>query len=175
MDGVNSTTQSLERMIAITEESYKLTGRQLADRHRAYLSELVRRFGPRGMLSLTILTIDKQDAAYLFGLVERGCFYDINLAYVETFEKFSPGALLMQYTMEKLAAAGVHTVISHGAHEYKRFWASEFVTEKRVYMFSPGLRAAAARCMRFAVPRVSQRLGIRPTSAQTWGRLPVSG
>jgi hypothetical protein len=61
-------------MIAVTEASHKLLGRRLADDHRAYLSELVARFGPRGMLSLSILSIDGLDAAYLFGLVERGCF-----------------------------------------------------------------------------------------------------
>jgi CelD/BcsL family acetyltransferase involved in cellulose biosynthesis len=109
------------------------------------------------MLSLTLLSIGGQDAAYLFGLVERGCFYDINLAYAEPFEKLSPGAFLMQQTMEKLAAAGIHTVVSHGAHEYKRHWATEFIPERRVFLFRSGLKAAATRFIRFSVAPLWRR------------------
>jgi CelD/BcsL family acetyltransferase involved in cellulose biosynthesis len=152
-DGAEARDEFLARMIAVTEASYKLRGRRLGDDHRAYLAELVSRFGPRGMLSLSLLSIDGQDAAYLFGLVERGVFYDINLAYAESFAKLSPGAFLMQQTLERLAGAGVHTVVSHGAHEYKKHWASAFVAQKRVFLFAPGVSAAAARFMRFSVAR----------------------
>jgi CelD/BcsL family acetyltransferase involved in cellulose biosynthesis len=138
-------------MIAVTEASYKLQGRRLADAHRAYLSGLVARFGSRGMLSLTVLSIGGEDAAYLFGLVERGCFYDINLAYAERFAKLSPGGYLMQKTTELLAGAGVHTVISHGAHDYKKHWATRFVSQKRTYVFARSVRAAAARLIRFSI------------------------
>jgi CelD/BcsL family acetyltransferase involved in cellulose biosynthesis len=158
-EGVDAMEDCLARMIAITEASYKLNGQRLADNHRGYLSELVRRFGPRGMLSLSILSIDGQDAAYLFGLVECGCFCDINLAYAESFAKFSPGAFLMHKTLESLAAAGVHTVISHGAHDYKKHWASAFVTQKRVFLFAPGARATATRFVRFGLLPVWRRFG----------------
>jgi hypothetical protein len=77
-------------------------------------------------------SVEDQWNAYFFGLVERGCFYDINLAYAESFEKLSPGAHLTQSSLEQLSAAGVHTVISHGAHEYKKHWATRFVPQKRV-------------------------------------------
>jgi CelD/BcsL family acetyltransferase involved in cellulose biosynthesis len=150
-EGVENRDAFLARMIAVTEASYKLQGRRLRDDHRAYLSELVARFGPRGMLSLTVLSIGGEDAAYLFGLVERGCFYDINLAYAEIFAKLSPGGYLMQKTTERLAAAGVHTVISHGAHEYKKHWATRFVDQKRAYVFTHGLRSTAARFIRFSL------------------------
>jgi CelD/BcsL family acetyltransferase involved in cellulose biosynthesis len=148
-EGVEKTQDTIARMIAITEASYKLKGQRLGDSHRAYLSELGQRFGPRGMLSLTILTIDGQDAAYLFGLVERGCFYDINLAYAERYEKLAPGTFLTQKTMEMLEAKGVHTVVSHGAHDYKRHWATKFVDEKRVFLFASNVRGTATRFMRF--------------------------
>src|SRR5262249_4200750 len=133
-------------------------GRRLADNHRGYLMELGQRFSPRGMLSLTILTIDGQDAAYLLGLVERGCFYDINLSYAEKFEKLAPGTFLTQKTIEMLAAAGVHTVISHGAHDYKRHWASGFLPEKRVFLVSSGVKGIALRFLRFGVAPFLLRL-----------------
>ena len=112
-------------------------------------------------MSLTILTIEGQDAAYLFGLVERGCFYDINLSYDERFEKLSPGTFLTQKTMEILETKGVHTVVSHGAHDYKRYWATEFVPEKRVFLFASSVRGTAARLVRF---------GLAPLWRRAWER-----
>jgi CelD/BcsL family acetyltransferase involved in cellulose biosynthesis len=158
-EGIDAMEESIARMIAITEASHKLKGQRLADNHRGYLSELVRRFGPRGMLSLSILSVDGRDAAFLLGLVERSRFYDINLAYDESFAAFSPGMLLMQKTLEDLAASGIHTVVSHGAHDYKKHWATEFVPQKRVFLFTRGARAAAARLIRFSLAPVWRRLG----------------
>lgn len=159
-DGVDRAEEYLARMIAVTEASYKLQGSRLPDAHRSYLGELVARFGRRRMLSLTLLSIGGKDAAYLFGLVERGCFYDINLSYDEEFSKLSPGSYLTQKTIEMLAAAGVGTVISHGAHDYKKHWATAFVPQKRAYLFSPGLRSTAARFIRFSVaPRLRRFAG----------------
>lgn len=157
--GLENVEDCIARMIAINEASYKLEGQRLADNHREYLAELVRRFGPRGMLSLPILSIGGRDAAFILGVVERGCFYDITLAYDESFAKLSPGAFLMQKTMENLAAAGVHTVVSHGAHEYKKHWATAFVPQKRVFLFAPGVRAAATRLIRFSLAPIWRRLG----------------
>jgi CelD/BcsL family acetyltransferase involved in cellulose biosynthesis len=158
-EGIEVMEESLARMIAITEASYKLSGQRLADNHRGYLSDLVRRFGPRKMLSLSILSVSGRDAAFLLGLVERDCFYDINLAYAESFASLSPGALLMQKTLEGLAAAGVNRVVSHGAHDYKKHWATAFVAQKRVFLFAPGIRAASARFIRFSCAPVWHRLG----------------
>ncbi len=160
-EGLDRLEDALHRMIAINEASYKLRGQRLGNNHRAYLAELVRKFGDRGMLSLPILSIGGKDAAFILGLVERGCFYDLTLSYVEAFEKFSPGAVLMQKTLEQLAAAGVHTVVSHGAHEYKKHWATRFVPQKRLFLFAPGARAAAARFMRFSMAPVWRRVGLQ--------------
>lgn len=139
----------IARLIAITEASYKLEGRRLADRHRGFLSDLVRRLADRRTLSLHILSVGGRDAAFILGTVERGRFYDVSLAYDESFAGLSPGACLMQQTLERLAAAGVHTVVSHGAHEYKRHWATAFVPQKLVFVFAPRMRAAATRVIRF--------------------------
>ena len=157
-DGIEAMEDCVARMIAITDASYKLQGQRLADNHREYLAELVRRFGARGMLSLPILSIGGKDAAFILGVVERGCFYDLTLAYDESFEKLSPGSFLMQKTLENLAAGGVHTVVSHGAHDYKKHWATAFVAQKRVFLFAPRMRAAAARFIRFSMAPVWRRL-----------------
>lgn len=165
IDGVHLTADAdviehaIARLIAITEASYKLNGQRLADNHRAFLAEVVRRLGRRGTLSLPILSIGGRDAAFILGVVERGCFYDITLAYDESFAKLSPGAFLMQRTLERFAAAGVHTVVSHGAHEYKKHWATTFVPQKRAFLFAPGIRGSATRFIRFGLRPLWERLG----------------
>ncbi|HXH26175.1 MAG TPA: GNAT family N-acetyltransferase, partial [Vicinamibacterales bacterium] len=150
--------QAVARLIAVNEASYKLQGRPLAPQHRAFLYDVCRRFAARGMLSLPILTIGGLDAAYMLGIVERGYFYDVTLAYDEAFARLSPGAHLTQRTLERLAGLGVHTMISHGAHEYKQHWATRFVPQTRLYLFAPGLRASATRFLRFRLMPWWQRL-----------------
>lgn len=156
-DRPGAVERAIARMIAITEASYKLQGRRLDDCHRGFLAELIARFGARGMLSLPILSIGGRDAAFVLGVVDRGCFYDISLAYDESFADVSPGFYLMQDTLRRLAAAGVHTVVSHGAHEYKRRWASTFVPQTRLFLFARRPRAAATRFVRFGLAPLWQR------------------
>lgn len=147
----------LHRMIAITEASYKLEGRPLAPHHRAFLAELVHRLSAQGRLGLPILSIGGRDAAFILGVIERGCFYDVTLSYGETFAKLGPGTHLMQATLEHLASAGIRTLISHGAHDYKRVWSTEFVPQTRLLLFAPTLRAAAARFARFRLQPILRR------------------
>jgi CelD/BcsL family acetyltransferase involved in cellulose biosynthesis len=150
---------SLVRLIAITEASYKLQGRHLARHHRDFLAELVRRFASRGMLSLPILTIGGRDAAFILGVIDRGCFYDVTLSYDESFAPLGPGMYLMQETLKQFADAGIHTVISHGAHEYKRTWSTAFIAQRRLFLFPPRPRAAATRLVRFGLQPLWRRVG----------------
>lgn len=157
--GVHRLESCLDRLFAVTEASYKLKGQRLADCHRDYLAGLARHFGPRGMLHLSILSIDGRDAAAVMGLVEQGCYYDVTLAYVEEFAELSPGAYLMQEVLRDLAASGVHTMVSHGAHEYKRRWSTAFVPSTRVFLFSRCSSGLLSRFIRFRMAPVWRRLG----------------
>jgi CelD/BcsL family acetyltransferase involved in cellulose biosynthesis len=94
------------------------------------------------MLALPILTIGGRDAAFVFGLVERHCFYDITLAYDEGFARLSPGMHLIQEMLREFAAEGIQTVVSHGAHDYKKHWASAFA---RADVFFCSRRPARSR------------------------------
>ena len=58
---------------------------------------------------------------------------------------------------KRLADADVHTVISHGAHDYKRHWATAFVPQRRMYLFSQRPLAAAARLVRFRLQPLWQQ------------------
>ena len=171
VDGVHLTTDAvriehaIERLIAINEASYKLNGQRLADNHRAFLADVVRRLNRHGTLSLPMLSIGGRDAAFMLGVIERGCFYDITLAYDESFAKLSPGAFLTQTVLDMLADEGVHTMVSHGAHEYKKHWATRFVPQQRVFLFAPNVRASATRFVRFRLHPLWQRaVGAAATS-----------
>jgi CelD/BcsL family acetyltransferase involved in cellulose biosynthesis len=164
--GMDTIDAAIPRMITINEASYKLEGQRLADCHRAFLAEVARRFNARGLLSLPILSVGGRDAAFILGVVERGCFYDITLAYDESFAKVSPGAFLMQQALQQLAAAGVHTVVSHGAHDYKKHWSSAFVPQKRVFLFAPGPKGTATRVVRFGLQPLWKRLASDPHNTE---------
>lgn len=165
VDGIHLTAdpdeveRAIARLIAINEASYKLEGQPLAAHHRHFLADVIRRLARRGTLALPLLSIGGRDAAFILGVVERGCFYDITLSYDEQFAKVSPGAYLMQRTLENFAAAGIHTVVSHGAHEYKKHWASEFVPQQRAFLFAPTVRARATRMIRFSLRPLLERFG----------------
>jgi CelD/BcsL family acetyltransferase involved in cellulose biosynthesis len=159
--GIDSIDESIHRLIAITEASYKLQGCRLADCHRRFLGDVAQRFGRRGMLHLSVLSIGGRDAAVVMGVVERDLYYDVTLAYVDAFAEVSPGAYLMQEVLRDLAKVGVHTVISHGAHAYKRRWASAFVPATRLFLFAPGARATISRFVRFRLRPLWQKLGAR--------------
>src|SRR5262245_1480780 len=157
--GVDDLDRSIARLFAVTEKSYKLQGQRLASHHRGFLAELARRFAPRGMLELSLLAIGGRDAAVVMGLVERGCYYDVTLAYVDEFAELSPGSYLIQEVLRNLAASGVHTLVSHGAHEYKRRWATAFVPSARMFLFSTGVAGRMARFVRFTLRPMWRRMG----------------
>lgn len=159
--GVDRLEQSIARLFTVTEASYKLNGARLADIHRDYLATLARRFGPRGMLHLSLLSIGGHDAATVMGLVERGCYYDVTLSYAERFAVLSPGSYLIQQSLQRLAASGVDTVVSHGAHDYKRRWSSRFVSSPRTFLFAPSLRGSSARFIRFQAAPLWRWLRLR--------------
>lgn len=158
-EGLEQMESYIDRLFGVTEASYKLKGERLADCHRDLLAQLARRFGPRGMLYLSLLSLDGKDAACVMGLVERGCYYDVTLAYAEEFAELSPGAYLIQEALKNLAAAGVQRVISRGAHDYKKRWSTAFVPTTRVFLFSPGLRGTATRLIRFSLGPLWRRFG----------------
>jgi CelD/BcsL family acetyltransferase involved in cellulose biosynthesis len=158
-EGVDRLESHIDRLFAVTEASYKLKGQRLADCHRDYLAGLARQFGPRGMLHLSILSIGGRDAAVVMGLAERDCYYDVTLAYIEDLAELSPGAYLMQEVLRDLAASGVHTMVSHGAHEYKRRWSTAFIPSTRVFLFSRCSSGLLSRFVRFKMAPVWRRFG----------------
>lgn len=148
----------LERTFAINDASWKARerGGPLDIRHRAFYQDVMERFERLGMADVSILTIGGADAAYILGLAERGVYYDLTVSYKESFTALAPGFFLMREVLRTLPSFGIHTVISHGAHEYKRRWTKDFPAVFRVFLFPPRLRANVSRFLKF---RMAPALG----------------
>jgi CelD/BcsL family acetyltransferase involved in cellulose biosynthesis len=157
--GKDSVDSCIDRLFAVMEGSYKLKGQRMPDCHRNHLAELARHFAARNSLHLSILSIDNKDAAAVMGLVERGTYYDFTLAYSEQFAPLSPGAYLMQEVLSDLSERGVHTVVSHGAHDYKLRWSTAFVPSTRVFLFARKNFALVSRFVRFTMAPLWRKLG----------------
>src|SRR5262249_7276046 len=155
-----SVDSSVHRLFGVVENSYKLKGQRIPDCHRNQILEMARRFAARNSLHLSILSIDDKDAAAVMGLVERGIYYDFTLAYTEEFAALSPGAYLMQEVLSDLSERGVHTVLSHGAHDYKLRWSTSFVPSTRVFLFARRNSARLSRFARFTMAPLWRKLGV---------------
>jgi CelD/BcsL family acetyltransferase involved in cellulose biosynthesis len=154
----------LERIFAINDRSWKSReGGPMPAEHRAFNADVIRRFASRGMADIAVLTIGGRDAAYIVALVQGGTYYDFTISFDDEFRDLSPGIFLMIEVLRRIASDGVRKVVSHGAHEYKRRWATRFVFQSRAYFFPPGLRPLLARTARFTVPAWRRRLSVGST------------
>jgi len=158
--GKDSLDSSVNRLFGIIENSYKMKGKRIPDCHRNHILEMAQRFAARNSLHLSILSIGNTDAAAVMGLVERGTYYDFTLAYSEQFAPLSPGAYLMQEVLSDLSERGVHTVLSHGAHDYKLRWSTAFVPSTRVFLFAKKNSAHISRFVRFTMAPLMRKLGV---------------
>jgi hypothetical protein len=166
VDGIHFETDTvrvaayMERTFAINDSSWKAKLRgPLASHHRAYFLELGERFGRRGMLDLSILRIGDRDAAYLVGLAERGVYYDVTVSFDDALAELAPGHHLIQQVLQSLPTFGIHTLVSHGAHEYKRRWATAFPPLVSLFLFQRGMRARLSSFLKF---RIAPAIGWRP-------------
>ncbi|MBI5197019.1 MAG: GNAT family N-acetyltransferase [Nitrospirae bacterium] len=155
--------RAVRRLFAIEAESWKeiKRGYPLAEHHRRFIQEIGERFGSSGRVDIPILTLDGSDVAFLMALVERGVYYDFTISFSEKFAEVSPGTYLMLLLLAELPQRGIHTVVSHGPHAYKKRWATAFVPVSNAYIFGRSLRARAGRFNRFVMAHLLGRTPVR--------------
>jgi CelD/BcsL family acetyltransferase involved in cellulose biosynthesis len=152
---------AVARMFAISDRSWKAKqGGPMADHHRGFYRDVARRFGARGALDLAILTLGGRDRAYMMGVAQEGVYFDFTLSFDDEVRPLSPGILLTQEVLRRLAARGLHTFVSHGVHDYKRQFASAIVPRRRAFVFTRRPRAALSRALRFSLEPMWVRLGL---------------
>jgi hypothetical protein len=66
----------------------------------------------------------------------------------------------MQEVLSDLSERGVHTVVSHGAHDYKMRWSTAFVPSTRVFLFARRNSALISRFIRFKMAPLLRKVGI---------------
>lgn len=143
----------LDRVLAITDLSWKAReGGPLPPEHRRFTRDVLGQFAARGGADLAILQIGGRDAAFIAALRDRATYYDFTIAFDDEWREYSPGTFLMIETLRLLAVEGIGRVVSHGAHEYKRRWATHFETSSRAYFFSRGIPGRLAKAAKFDVP-----------------------
>jgi len=144
----------LTRMFSIADLSWKVkVGGPMAKHVRGFYEDIILKFVQCRTADLAILSINGTDAAYILGFVERGVYYDVTISFNDAFKELSPGAYLMQEIMKVLPESGIHTIISHGDHEYKQRWATAFIPQSRVFIFSSRVNAILSRAIKFMLPR----------------------
>ena len=149
----------LRRAFNIVGRSWKVRqGGPEAPEHRRFFEDTLRRFDARGHADIAILTVGGRDAAFIAALVEGDAYHDFTISFDDDFRDLSPGIFLMIEMFRRLAPEGIRVVVSAGAHEYKRRWASAFVSASRAYLFPPTLRAFLGRAARFTLPDRLSRL-----------------
>jgi CelD/BcsL family acetyltransferase involved in cellulose biosynthesis len=150
----------MRRVYSIAERSWKAQeGDPMQERYRRFYTEIASRFAPRGMLDLSFLTVGGRDAAFILGLKQGGVFHDVTISFADEFRDISPGTLLMQAVARRLPEEGIRLVVSHGDHEYKRYWASGWQPQVRAVLFTGGLRGRLGRLARFQLPAWMGRTG----------------
>lgn len=150
----------INRAIALTNASHKMreAGREMSGYHQRFYHALGKRFAKKDMLDVAILTISGTDAAFLMALVDRNTYYDVTVSFAEKFKHVFPGIFLMHELLRQLPGKGIHTVVSHGAYEYKRNWATRFVPVKTVYLANTGVRARLGHFSHFMLAPPIHRL-----------------
>lgn len=152
LSDIDRVAASVERTFDVNDASWKARERgPLGQEHREFFRELCARFARRGMTDVSILTIGGADAAYMIGIAERGVYYDVSVSYHDRFAEFRPGFRLIEELLRTLPSLGIRTVVSHGAHEYKRNWVSAFTRIATLFLFRPGVRAGLGRFLKFRV------------------------
>lgn len=104
-----------------------------------------------------------QDVAYTLGLVERGRYYQVAVAYVDEKADFSPGSFLLFEVFWILPDLGVRLVVSHGDYAYKRRWASSIKETKKIMLFAPTVRGVLTWLAKFKLQSAWRRLRLQPT------------
>ncbi|HXX63918.1 MAG TPA: GNAT family N-acetyltransferase [Bacteroidota bacterium] len=173
----------MTRMLDVERRSWKWT-RGLSINSRGYggfFEAFLPLAAEHGWLRTTILRSDDRPCAYLYGVKFEQTVEAIKTAYDRSFERFSPGQILMSHFLRGAAAEGTHTVNLHiGAGDYKSRWANRQRQYRVLFLERKTLKARLLCTMLFtlhfygafrAIPDLTKRLLRRLGWAPRWSEL----
>lgn len=119
---------ALEEAFDLSTRSWK--GRSgtavgLRSTHRAYLADMLRRFGEAGGAELWLLRLGGRAIAYRIGFRDGPRYVECDIAYDEEYRPFSPGTLLAVECNERLIHEGVEEINLGMAFGWKEEWSPE--------------------------------------------------
>lgn len=127
---------------------------------RAFLPELLRRFGRTDEAELCLLRVDGAAIAYRIGVSDREVFLDQEIAYDEAWSDYGPGTLVQFHSDEALIEQGIREVNLGPDFDWKKRWAPNRRERIEWMVFRKGsLAALLARGSR------AVRRGIQPKAA----------
>jgi CelD/BcsL family acetyltransferase involved in cellulose biosynthesis len=137
------------------DEPSPFAQRDYAEFHRA----IMKRFLANGWLQLSFLRLDGARAAFQYGFLHRGRYYDFQNGFDAAFQKHNPGDVLLQLVFAAVIEAGAREFdFLRGEHAYKRKFARQvretrtlLVTRRRGLVYAAAAaRELLARCRRRA-------------------------
>lgn len=92
-------------------------------KYRRFHSEVINKFGCNGSLYFTALKLGDEYISYSYSFMYNKKIYYYICAYDLSFERFSPGNLLLKYNLEKMSNTDIEELdLLRGDEEYKRCW-----------------------------------------------------
>lgn len=152
LDGEQSLRHALSRVTSIYNSSWKAVNEQHLPNHFiAFYSDISTRFAANTKLDLSILSIGSQDAAFFLAIEDAGVLYDVFVSYDQRFKALRPGEFLMKQLFPSIAERNCRTLVSHGAHQYKKVWSTDEIPRVRVFIFSRRIRALIGWALQFKI------------------------
>jgi CelD/BcsL family acetyltransferase involved in cellulose biosynthesis len=107
-------------------------------RTRQFYWAIARWAASQGWLRLAFLRLDGYPLAFHCGLEEGGVYYPLKGGYDPRFSKFSPGSLMVQFTLEHAFATGLRRYEFLGGDEpYKLVWSGSCRSIVLLHLFAP--------------------------------------
>lgn len=164
----------LDRVFVLSARSWKgTTGEAIGVQPlvAAFYREVAERFNDRGELMLTMLTIDGQDVAYVFGIAAGKRYYHIDTAYDRALHDASPGTLVNLHLIRELHELGFEQYVNEGYEAYKARWMSSELPTLELMAFRPTARGRLAGLAKLEVEPVARaidRLRREALEEPTW-------
>jgi hypothetical protein len=112
------------------------------DGYMEFHRELAHDIADRGNLYLKFLMIDGKAAAFRYGFLDKGVYYDYQTGYDPELGDHRPGFLILAEVIRELIDRKIKRFdFLRGDESYKRHWANKKRNTYRYYIFFPGLKS----------------------------------
>jgi CelD/BcsL family acetyltransferase involved in cellulose biosynthesis len=122
--GAAITRDAMHRAAVVQDESW-MRRRGAAVLKEPFYGDLTLSGAAGGLAHLWLVTIDGEDAAFVYALVAQGQLHFVWTAFRLAYQPRSVGQILTGWTIRDACAMGVERYdFGHGDAEYKRFWST---------------------------------------------------